>query len=106
MSSVADELSSHYVLFSCEGTAEGVVVERLYESGDLVIPVERVVKDPLTFRPFTRLRRASDIEARFFGQNYSVDGAQGLMIARVVDSRSARFSLSRANSGSVLVRSS
>lgn len=104
MIDVAKELSSRYVLFSCEGAAEGVVVERLFESGKLAIPEERVVLDPITYKPFTRLRKAADIENRFFAQNYNVDGAEGLLLARVVDSRNAKFSLSRINRDAALVR--
>ena len=104
MGSVAEELCSRYVLFSCEGAAEGVVIERLFESGRLIVPEERVVIDPITYKPFTRLRKAANIEDRFFTQNYAVDGAEGLLLARVVDSRNAQFSLSRVNRDAVPVR--
>lgn len=84
-------LSSRYVLFSCEGTAEAVVVARLVESGALAFPKERVVDDPLFFTPFTRLRKADDIADRFFRTSYEADGARGLLVCRVVDSRAGRF---------------
>lgn len=42
-----DILSSRFVLFSCEGTAEGVVVQVLYDNDLLIVPRERVVKDAL-----------------------------------------------------------
>lgn len=105
MGSVSEELLSRYVLFSCEGTAEGVVIERLAETGKLIVPDGRIVKDPITFKPYTRLRKAADIEKRFFGANYEVDGAEGLLVARIVDSRSAKFALSRMNRDAALVRS-
>ncbi len=104
MSDIAEELRSRYVLFSCEGAAEGIVIERLFESGKLSVSEERVVLDPITYKPFTRLRKAKDIEDRFFTQNYAVDGAEGLLLARVVDSRNAKFSLSRINRDAALVR--
>lgn len=104
MDSVADELLTHYVLFCCEGTAEGVVIERLVDEGKLIVDTERIVKDPITFKPFTRARKARDIEARFFGQDFAVEGARGLLLARVVDSRRAKFVLSRVNRDSALVR--
>lgn len=104
MIDIANELRSHYVLFSCEGAAEGVVIERLFESGKLVVPEERVVLDPITYKPFTRLRKAKDIENRFFAQNYAVDGAEGLLLARIVDSRNVKFALSRINCDAALVR--
>lgn len=102
---ILDELASRYVLFSCEGTAEGVVIERLASTGSLVVPTERIVKDPLTFKPFTRLRKAKDIEARFFMQDYAVGGSEGLLLARIVDSRNAQFSLSRIGKSVAMVRS-
>ena len=98
------ELLSRYVLFSCEGTSEGVVIERLAENGRLLVPNDRIVKDPRTFRPFTRARKASDIEERFFAQNYAVGTSEGLLVARIVDSRNAKFTLSRANRNSAIVR--
>lgn len=105
MSSAAESLLSRYVLFSAEGASEGVVVERLHDSGRLIVPGDRVVKDPITFKPYTRLRKAGDIEDRFFAQNYAVEGAEGLLLARIVDSRNAKFSLSRANRDAALVMS-
>lgn len=105
MGSIADELRSHYVLFSCEGTDEGVIIERLFESGKLAVPEQRVVKDSITFKPFTRLRKANEIEEKFFGQDYAVEGADGLLIARIVDGRNAQFTLSRVNRKIALVRS-
>ena len=102
---IINELQSRFVLFSCEGTAEAVVIEKLFESGMLIVPDDRVVKDPKTFKPFTRLRKAKDIEGRFLMQNYATAGCDGLMIARVVDSRSASFKLSAIHKDDVLVRS-
>lgn len=105
MDNIADDLLSRYVLFSCEGTAEGVVIERLFESDKLIIAKERVVKDPITFKPYTRLRKAGDLEDRFFSQNYAVKGSEGLLLARIVDSRNAKFSLSRNGRDAAIVRS-
>lgn len=105
MGSNVDDLLSRYVLFSCEGTAEGVVIKQLVDAKRLIVAENRIVKDPITFKPFTRLRKARDIEERFFGQNYAVEGAEGLLLARIVDSRSAKFSLSRVNQDAALVKS-
>lgn len=49
-----DILSSRFVLFSCEGTAEGVVVQVLYDNDLLIVPRERVVKDALIVDRLTR----------------------------------------------------
>ncbi len=105
MGSIVEDLLSRYVLFSCEGTAEGVVIQRLVDAEKLIVPNDRIVKDPITFKPFTRLRKSKDIEERFFGQNYAVEGSEGLLLARIVDSRSAKFSLSRMNRDVALVKS-
>lgn len=98
-------LSRNYVLFSCEGGAETVVMDKLISAGRLCVPQHRIVKDPVSFTPYTRCRKASDIAERFLGTNYMVDGADGLVLARIVDSRSAQFSFPRAWRGSAEVRS-
>ena len=51
-------LRSRFVLFSCEGTAEGAVMQRLYDEDALVVPRERVVVDPMMFTPYTRQRKS------------------------------------------------
>lgn len=84
-------LESRYVLFSCEGGAESVLMQRLIEKDRLCIRRERVVDDPQTFLPVTRCRKASEIAQRFFGADYAVEGAEGLLIARIVDSGSGKF---------------
>ena len=38
-------LTDRFVLFSCEGTAEGTVIQRLYDADLLVVPRRHVVKD-------------------------------------------------------------
>lgn len=95
-SSVERALSSRYVLFSVEGSAEGVIIERLVEDDCLVISRNRIVPDANYYeRPYTRTRKASDIAAQYFGVNYAVNGSEGLLIARIVDSRAANFNLPR-----------
>ncbi len=93
-------LSSSYVLLSCEGTAEAVCVEKLLESDSLVIPRRNVVDDPIFFTPYTRLRKADDIAGRFLRTAFEGDGVSGLVICRVVDSRSAKFRLPKRYEGS------
>lgn len=102
---VRDALASRYVLFSCEGTAEGVIIEKLVGEDRLTVPRNHVVKDPRTFRWHTRLRKSADIAARFLQQNYSSSECDGLLLARIVDSRTARFSLPRHYREMVLVES-
>lgn len=58
-SDAAHILANRFVLFSCEGAAEGVVVQQLYDNDLLVVPRSRVVKDAvLVNRPYTRKRKA------------------------------------------------
>lgn len=91
-SDAAHILANRFVLFSCEGAAEGVVVQQLYDNDLLVVPRSRVVKDAvLVNRPYTRKRKASEIADLYFSMNYEADGAEGLAVARIVDSRAAKF---------------
>lgn len=90
-----DDLLNRYVLFSCEEGAESIIVKRLVESDRLVVPWKRIVEDPLMFEPYTRCRKADDIAQRFFGMDFAVDGAAGLAVARIVDSRAGKFSFSK-----------
>lgn len=98
-------LESKYVLFACEGTAEGVIMQTLYDSGAMIVPRDYVVKDSLFYTPYTRAKKPTDIVERFFGESYEVCGASGLLIARIVDSRSAKFKLPRRWEKSVVVES-
>lgn len=91
-SEVETLLKNRFVLFSCERTAEGVVIQVLYGNDLLVVPGERVVKDEaLVKRPYTRTRSAAKIAEQYFSMDYGVDGAEGLTVARIIDSRSAKF---------------
>ena len=103
---VRSMLEHRYVLFSCEGAAEGVVIQRLFDEGLLAVRRERVVLDSVYVdRPYTRTRKASDIARQYLMMNYAVDGAEGLLIARIVDSRAPRFELPRGVSEGAEVRS-
>ena len=50
-----DYLGTHrFVLFSVEGTAEGAVIQTLYDNDLLVVPRDHVVMDNTYFdRPYT-----------------------------------------------------
>ncbi len=85
-------LSNRFVLFSCEGTAEGVVVQTLYDNNALVVPNKHVVKDAvISNRPYTRKRKASEIADLYFSMSYEGATASGLTVARIVDSRAPKF---------------
>lgn len=87
-----DILSSRFVLFSVEGTAEGILVQVLYDNDLMIVPRERVVKDALIVdRPYTRKRKAAEIANDYFSMNYETAGAEGLAVARIVDSTAPKF---------------
>lgn len=94
-------LTDRFVLFSCEGTAEGTVIQRLYDADLLIVPRRHVVKDSvISNRPYTRKRRAADIADAYFSMSYEDDGAEGLTVARIVDSHAAKFEFpKRRNNG-------
>ncbi len=82
MASPLDGLVGCHPIFSCEGTAEQVVVRKLLEADVLVFPAVDVVE-------VTRKRKASDIQADFLGFDYDWP----VCIVRVLDSRKERFRL-------------
>ena len=85
-------LTQRFVLFSCEGTAEGVVIQSLYDNDLLLVSREHVVKDAvMTNRPYTRKRKAGDIADIYFSMSYEDETARGLTVARIVDSRAPKF---------------
>ncbi len=108
-------LRSSYVLFSCEGTAEAVCIQKLVDAKALVVPRANIVDDPIFFTPYTRLRKADVIAGRFLRTTFEGEGLSGLTICRIVDSRSGKFRLPRQfendfalcdNSGDSLERNS
>lgn len=87
-----DILLSRFVLFSVEGTSEGTVIQVLYDNDLMIVPRERVVKDALIVdRPYTRKRKAAEIANDYFSMNYETAGAEGLAVARIVDSSAPKF---------------
>lgn len=63
--SVDELLDSRWVLFSLEGGAEQVVMDKLIEADALRVPRQKIVDDPIYFTPYTRLRKADQIERSF-----------------------------------------
>lgn len=87
-----DILLSRFVLFSVEGTSEGTVIQVLYDNDLMIVPRGRVVKDALIVdRPYTRKRKAAEIANDYFSMNYETAGAEGLAVARIVDSSAPKF---------------
>lgn len=98
-------LRSSYVLFSCEGTAEAVCIQKLVDAKALVVPRANTVDDPIFFTPYTRLRKADDIAGRFLRTTFEGEGLSGLTICRIVDSRSGKFRLPRQYEGDCAIAS-
>lgn len=91
-SAVLDCLTHRFVLFSVEGAAEGAIIQTLYDNDLLVVPRNHVVMDSTFFdRPYTRTRKADKIADEYFGVSYDSADASGLVVARIVDSKSAKF---------------
>ena len=102
---VRELLETRFVLFSCEGTAEGVIMQTLFDASATIVPHSHVVMDTIQYTPYTRTKKAGDIVSRFFGQSYESHDASGLLIARIVDSRAGKFTLPRQWRESVAVES-
>lgn len=93
------ELRCHDVLFSCEGTAEEVVIQRLVEGHRLIVADNNIVRD-INNHPYTGYRKARDIENHFLGLNYPL----GLMIVRIVDVHPGAFKLKTIYREHIIVR--
>ena len=101
---IRDLLCSHYVLISCEGTCEQVLIDTLLSAGKLAIPKENLVTDPNQGTPYTRLRKAKDIRDAFLGLDYQMGNNSELVLARIVDVNPGRFSLPSLYKDRVIVR--
>lgn len=102
---IKTELQTHYVLFSAEGAGEGIILNKLFDAGMLIVPSDRVVKDRMTFKPFTRLRKANQIADQFLNESYPVGSESRLLIARLIDSSTPAFPLPKQYRDTAIVRS-
>lgn len=92
-----DILKDHFVLFSVEGTAEAAIINSLIENDALIVPYDHLVSDYTdATRYYTRTRKAKDIVDRYFNVNYRSATANGLAIARIVDTSSGKFVLPKS----------
>lgn len=71
-------LRSRDVLFSCEGTAEAVIIDCLVKEGKTLVPSSHIVENR-DGKPYTTLRKINRLQDEFFG----VDYPHGLMIVRL-----------------------
>lgn len=79
-------LTTRYVLFSCEGVAEQVVITKLIEEDRIVVPDDKVVRDR-DGQPWTRLKKAKDVQREYLWTDYP----NGLVVARIVDVNPGRL---------------
>ncbi|MCL2150753.1 MAG: hypothetical protein FWH50_00805 [Coriobacteriia bacterium] len=84
MSSFQEDLGSSWVLFSCEGAAEEVIVRKLSTAGYLICPEPSIIG-------ITKKRGARDIERSFLDIDYDRE----LLIVRIHDSSSEAFKLGK-----------
>lgn len=76
-----------FILFSCEGAAEKAVIELLVSSGKVKFNQDDIVDGKIT-----RVRKARDVENTFLNRDYE---ERGLIICRILDSRSENFNLKK-----------
>ena len=100
---VRSQLASHYVLLSCEGSFEAVVVKRLIEGKRLLTQSDYLVEDSRTAELYTRLRKPADIIARFLRYDYPSEAGDGkLVLARIVDKEAKTGKADRSYHGRVI----
>lgn len=75
-------------------------MQKLFEEDALIVPNDHVVRDVDTQRPCMRLRKAKDIESRFYGYDYP----DGLLVARIVDVNPGKFVIPKFYQDTVVCR--
>ena len=84
ISSFQEDLGSSWILFSCEGSAEEVIIRKLATAGYLICPDTSIIG-------ITKKRGARDIERSFLDIDYDRE----LVIVRIHDSSSEAFKLGK-----------
>ena len=87
-----NEVGDNFVLFSCEGVAEALIVEMLIDAGELTIPTDHLISDPDYDTCYTRERSGKRIAERFLRQDYEV----GVTVICVQDKPGYRLKLPAA----------
>ncbi|WP_137655497.1 hypothetical protein [Bifidobacterium moukalabense] len=83
-------IQNKMLLFSCEGVAESVIIEKLLGSKRTIIDMNHVIHDA-SDSPYTGLRSVKDIQRTFLRQNYDYD----VEILRIIDQPRSPFRLDR-----------
>lgn len=93
-------LANRYVLISCEGSDERVIVRRLIDAGRLVVPRDHLIEDEWAGTPYTMTRSARDIAAKFLRYDYpSPNGDGQIVVARVTDKEPKKGKADKALAG-------
>jgi len=88
------DITNRYVLFCCEGGIEKVVIAKLIEGGQIVVPRKHLVKDPETGALYTGLRSGRCIADLFLrNKDYRLNGDDRLTILRVFDTNPEKLTL-------------
>lgn len=88
------ELRKHDVLFSCEGTAEEVIIETLVGAHCIIVPDDHLVYDR-EGKLYTGDKTAKKIQRDFLGLNYP----HGLLLVRIVDVNPGRMKFNKLYEG-------
>ncbi len=85
-----DSLKTGHVICISEGSAEEVIIKRLFESNKLVFKRKDIYKGDKLIREFSRTRQGK----KFAGENLEMDyGERHINVLRILDSKSENFNL-------------
>lgn len=87
LTSEIEQLSTCYIICSCEGGAEEAIIDILLNNNCLVFTRDNL----LNHGKITRKRKASELQQDFLNMDYY---PKKVVILRIVDSRSEKFKLS------------
>lgn len=82
-------LTTHQILFSCEGSAERVITETLLAADALIVDSQQAIRGFIDERPTTACRSAESIQKQFLRYDYD----QPIAIVRILDSPKEQFKL-------------
>lgn len=96
-----DSLKTGHVICILEGTAEEVIIKKLFGSNKLVFKNRDVCNGEKLIRKFTKTRAAK----KFAEENLKMDyGSSHVNILRILDSKREKFNLGRVYEGRILAR--
>lgn len=81
------DVQGKYVICSCEGDAERVIMDLLLDNDCLIFK-----REDLVGKSVTNKRKACDIEREFLNRSY---GERGVVIVRILDSKSDKLTLKK-----------